>query len=171
MSSFLQRLFTKSDTQKQADFRNNLQALIHSYGEVMERKETISDIELLPAPKQMMKKLLLEAMKMYPPGEQREFLKGGYVMLSSFQPMSDLDKVTIKTWDGLTATSGEAELDDISLRIALDAWPIVSRLLTKALDELDALSLELVHAGFGQTAAVLALRSKLDEIAARGQRH
>jgi hypothetical protein len=99
MGNFLQRLFTKSDVQKEADFRNNLQALIHSYGEVMERKETISDIDSLPAPKQMMKKLLLEAIKIYPPGEQREFLKGGYVMLSSFQPVSEAQKSALREYN------------------------------------------------------------------------
>lgn len=63
------------------------EALVNSYGKILGdvSGQVVADAALLPASKEAMKAALLVCIKVTPEGSQREQLKVGYLMLSSFQ--------------------------------------------------------------------------------------
>lgn len=149
MMKLLKQIFSKSSEQQETEFRNNLEAFLHAYGEVLERNETISDVKGLPASKEMTKKILLEAIKLCPLGDRRELLRGGYVALAYFQPMSAAECDAIQKWNGLAAKIKENPGISNSVMVEFfDVWSVFKRFMNTALAEADVLSSELKAAGY-----------------------
>ena len=68
--------------------------IIHSYGEILENNApipgTVADINKLPYSKQEIKNAIIQALKTMDDPKMKEYLKGGYIMLSDWQDGVDL---------------------------------------------------------------------------------
>jgi hypothetical protein len=69
---------------------NAMQDIVRRYGRTLEAHATrgsiVSDVSMLPIPKDDLRKVLITLITAMPDGPQREQLKSGYMMLPDFQP-------------------------------------------------------------------------------------
>ena len=145
-----------------SDFQNQqpLQGSSYSFGKLVKEYaalienhagEVVSDAELLPAPKETMKTHLLAAAKLAGPGDFREWLKAGYMMLSHFQVMSDAEREALSRWNtvlqvpNLDKQSGPVQKAVLS-EVA-DCGELATQLLGRMSDEFQLLLSELRSAG------------------------
>jgi hypothetical protein len=97
--------------------------VLSSYSSLLARRDNrvVRDVHELPYPKEVIKAVLVHCMKLTKPGEQREFLKSGYVWLATFQTLTGSERASMRLWEDMTDRSNSANLNrEELLRIAND---------------------------------------------------
>jgi hypothetical protein len=117
----------------QEELLAGIERIIKDYAVVLGAEGSIlRDVRDLPSPKSVIAIALLAAIKVMPPGPDRDNLRALFVFLSNFQVMSDEEKAAIvRHWDAVMSISQHGQDSDDVIReqaqTITDTGAIVSR--------------------------------------------
>ena len=136
-------------TGDQNELLAGIERIIKDYAVVLGAEGAIlRDVRDLPSPKSVIAIALLAAIRVLPPGADRDNLRALFIFLSNFQVMSDEEKAAIaKHWDAVMSISERGkESDDVireQAQTISDTGAIVSRFQEMASTEARALQNQL----------------------------
>lgn len=116
---YLSRLFGSDGDTREKMSLAQVQRIVSSYGAVLEQSAgLIRDINSLPFKKDQIKTALLTALGVTTDAKMREHLKAGFVSLADFQPLSEAERASLRTWESVGQSDPQSMTDQDLLHMA-----------------------------------------------------
>ena len=156
MKNFFRSLFPKKKSSVDRTLTLSPQdalQIVHWYGEIMEHANgAVEDDSQLTVPKGVVKLALLTLLRGEKDAAQRDHLVGGYLMLSTFQPLTDAEKSVLKQYRAAERKHADLNAQPIDKqRVALaeiaGIFPAYDALIQRTGLEMEVLQSELKAAG------------------------